>query len=95
MTGLLTRLKEATGPGKEPNIVKRCMAALQAKYILTDDEARGMSSIVLAVVDSLSASPKRPSDIHPSSMSINQINEAITALSSELARRALQETYQW
>lgn len=43
----------------DPLILKRCMAALQAKYILTDDEAKGMASIVLSVAAALWHDPPR------------------------------------
>lgn len=43
----------------DPLILKRCMAALQAKYVLTDEEAKGMASIVLSVAATLWRDPPR------------------------------------
>ena len=52
----------------DPLILKRCMAALHAKYILSDDEAKGMASIVLSVASTLWNDPPRalePPAPHP------------------------------
>ncbi|MDX3926777.1 MAG: hypothetical protein QHC90_13360 [Shinella sp.] len=42
----------------ESHLIQRCMAALHAKYVLSDDEARGMTDVVLSTAQAVEPRPR-------------------------------------